>query len=72
MKWVLACLLVAAAIVAVLIARFADAAPNPCRATCKAAKGSCIQAFVVCDYQPPGNVEICDSHGMNCVLQKPY
>ncbi len=28
--------------------------------------------FVVCDYQPPGNVELCDSHGMNCVLEKPY
>jgi pathogenesis-related protein 1 len=28
--------------------------------------------FVVCDYQPPGNVSICDSHGQNCVLQRPY
>jgi len=27
--------------------------------------------FVVCDYQPPGNVSVCDSQG-HCVLQLPY
>src|SRR5581483_9985573 len=26
--------------------------------------------FVVCDYQPPGNVQTCDTQG--CVAQKPY
>jgi hypothetical protein len=27
--------------------------------------------IVVCDYQPPGNVSLCDAHG-NCTLQPPY
>lgn len=27
--------------------------------------------FVVCDYQPPGNVVLCDLHG-DCVPQLPY
>jgi len=34
--------------------------------------GFTMWTFVVCDYQPPGNVSICDSNGQNCVLQRPY